>query len=448
MNSSLFQYPVSRRRALQLGMVGAAGLMFSDWFALKAAGAVNPLKAKAKSVIQVWLWGGPCHLDTFDPKPNAGYDYCGKYDKPIETNVSGIRICQALPQLGKMADKYSLLRGMTHGNNGHETASYMVMTGSRPADGTLNPAMGSVVSYKKGYGAGYDGLIPPYVALTRPQGRFSEAGFLGSKYQPFATGGDPAKTPFAVEGVVAEGITDARQQSRRKLLENLDTFTRTMQGNPLVDRLDKNQQDAYSLILGKAKDTFDLSKESEELKTAYGKTTFGQSCLQARKLVEAGVPFITINASGWDTHKKHFELMSRMLPELDKGLSTLLQDLSDRGLLDSTIVWCGGEFGRTPKVDWSAPWNGGRSHYGKAFSHLVAGGGFKGGQVVGATGLRGEEVTERPIYPWDLSASIYELMGIDSNGTLPTPDGKTAYFSPLADSKIKVESGGLLREIM
>jgi hypothetical protein len=323
-----------------------------------------------------------------------------------------------------------------------------VMTGTKPVDGVVNPSLGAVVSYKKGYGAGYNGLIPPYVTLTKPQGRFSEAGFLGSKYQPFSTGGDPAKIPFAVEGVVAEGITDARQHSRRTLLENLDTFARSMEGNPLIHQMDKNKQDAYSLILGEAKNTFDLSKESEELRTAYGKTTFGQSCLQARKLVEAGVPFITINAQGWDTHKKHFEMMAQKLPELDKGLSTLLQELSDRGLLDSTIVWCGGEFGRTPKIDWDAPWSGGRSHYGKAFSHLVAGGGFKGGQVVGATGLRGEEVIKRPVYPWDLTASIYELMGIDPNGTLPTPDGKTAFFNPLADSRVKVESGGLLREIM
>ncbi|MFA6173138.1 MAG: DUF1501 domain-containing protein [Kiritimatiellales bacterium] len=439
---------VTRRDALRLGMFGAAGLMLSDWFTLKAAEAINPIKAKAKSVIQVWLWGGPCHLDTFDPKPDAGYDYFGKYDKPIATNVNGIRIGQALPQLAKMADKYSLLRGMTHGNNAHEVASYMVMTGTKPVDGIVNPSVGAVLSYKKGYGAGYDGLIPPYVALTKPQGRFSEAGFLGSKYQPFATGGDPAKTPFAVEGVVAEGISDVRQKNRRELLGNLDTFARAMEGSPVIDRMTKNQQDAYSLILGEAKNTFDLSKEPDELRTAYGKNTFGQSCLQARKLVEAGVPFVTINAPGWDTHKKHFELMAQMLPQLDNGLSTLLKDLSDRGLLDTTIVWCGGEFGRTPKIDWSAPWNGGRSHYGKAFSHLVAGGGFKGGHVVGVTSVRGEEVVERPVYPWDLTASIYEQLGIDPNGTLPTPDGKTAFISPLADKSIKLESGGVLREIM
>ncbi len=438
---------LSRRDVLRLGMFGAAGLMFTDGTLLKAAGVITPLKAKAKSVIQVWLWGGPSHLDTFDPKPGAGYDYCGKYDKPIATPVAGILIGQALPQLAKLADKYSLLRGMTHGINGHETASYMVLTGTRPADGSSSPAVGSVISYKKGYRAGYQGLIPPYVVLTKPQGRFSEAGFLGSTFQPFATGGDPAKTPFTVEGVVAPGISGERQRDRRSLLDRLDTLSHNMQGHSLIEQMRKHREDAYDLILGEAKDTFDLSKEPEALRTAYGKSTFGQSCLQARKLVEAGVPFITINAQGWDTHKKHFEVMGKMLTELDHGLSTLLQDLSDRGLLDSTIVWCGGEFGRTPKIDWAAPWNGGRGHYGKAFTHLVAGGGFKGGHIVGSTDARGETVVDRPVYPWDLAASVYEQMGIDPAGTLPLPDGGSVPVSPLASNR-KIESGGLLREIM
>jgi len=447
MNNSLFQHPISRRRALQLGMFSAAGLMLSDWFALKAAGAINPLKAKAKSVIQVWLWGGPCHLDTFDPKPGAGYDYFGKYDKPIATNVDGIQICQALPQLAKMADKYSLLRGMTHGNNGHETASYMVMSGTKPVDGVVNPSVGSVVSLKKGYDAGYTGLIPPYVTLTSPQGRFSESGFLGGRYKPFSTGGNPTQMPFAVEGIVAKGISEARQKSRRALLGNIDTLARALEGNPLINQMDKNQEAAYSLILGEAKNAFDLSTESDDVRNAYGRNSvLGQSCLLARKLVENGVPFITINDRRWDTHKKHFESMQSMLPDLDRSVSSLLRELDERGLLENTIVWVGGEFGRTPKVDWAAPWNGGRGHYGKAFTHLVAGGGFRGGQVVGATSNRGEEVVERKIYPWDLTASMYELLGIDPNGTLPHPEGKVAYVSPLAAGNI--ETGGVLKEIM
>jgi len=438
---------VSRRDILKLGGLGAAGLAFSGGLGNKALAAVNPLKAKAKAVIQIWLWGGPSHLDTFDPKPDAGADYCGKYTRPINTNVDGIQICQALPQLAKIADKYALLRGMTHGNNGHETASYMVMSGTKPVDGVVNPSMGAVVSLKKGYDAGYTGLIPPYVTLVRPQGRFSEAGFLGSKYKPFSTGGNPTQTPFAVEGIVAKGITEKRQRSRRELLGNLDTFGRQMAGTPMVDKMGQNEKEAYSLILGEAKQTFDLSTEPNELRQAYGRNSFlGQSCLQARKLVEAGVPFVTINSSKWDTHKKHFESMQSMLPDLDRSVATLLTDLDQRGLLDSTIVWVGGEFGRGPKIQMESPWNGGRSHYGKAFSHLVAGGDFQGGQVVGATDGRGENVIERKIYPWDLIASMYEQLGIDPFGTLPHPEGKLAHVSPLAVGDI--ETGGILREIM
>ncbi|MFA5689165.1 MAG: DUF1501 domain-containing protein [Kiritimatiellales bacterium] len=440
--------PMNRRNALKIGIFGAAGLALSDWFTLKAAGAINETKAKAKSVIQIWLWGGPCHIDTFDPKPESGYDYCGKFDKSLATNVDGIQINSAMPQLAKMADKYALLRGMTHGITAHETASYLVMTGMKAVDGVANPSIGAVVSYKKGYAGGYTGLIPPYIALTKPQGRFSEAGFLGGKYLPFSTGGDPAKTPFVVEGVVAEGITEERQHLRRTLLGEVDTLARALDNKGAAGQLTKAREEAYSLILGKAKDTFDLSKESNEVRTAYGRNTFGQSCLQARKLVEAGVPFITVNAPGWDTHKKHFEMMTRMLPELDRGVATLIQELSDRGLLDTTIIWVGGEFGRTPKVDWHAPWNGGRSHYGKAFSHLIAGGGFRGGQVVGATSSRGEEVTERPIYPWDLTTSIYQQLGIDPAGTLPMPDGKTICVSPLAEAGHGLKTGGILQEIM
>lgn len=447
MNASILQQTLTRRRALQLGMFGAAGLALSDWFSLKAAGAINPLTAKAKSVIQIWLWGGPSHLDTFDPKPTAGYDYCGKYTNPIATNIDGIQIGQALPRLAEMADKYSLLRGMTHGVNGHETASYLVMSGSKPVEGIVNPSVGSVVSLKKGYDAGYTGLIPPYVTLTNPQGRFSEAGFLGDRYKPFSTGGDPTKVPFAVEGIVAKGISEERQKGRRALLNRIDGLARALDGDPMIEQMEKSRQEAYSLILGEAKKAFDVTTETDELRDAYGRNShLGQSCLIARKLVEEGVPFVTINSRAWDTHKKHFESMQRMLPDLDRSVATLLADLDQRGLLDSTIVWVGGEFGRTPKIDWDAPWNGGRGHYGKAFTHLVAGGGFRGGQVVGATDGRGENVIDREIYPWDLTASMYELLGIDPAGTLPHPEGKRATVSPLAAGNI--ESGGLLREIM
>jgi hypothetical protein len=385
-------------------------------------------------------------LDIFDPKPEAGYDYCGPLKSPIETNVSGIRIGELLPQLAKQADKYSIIRSMTHGNNGHETASYIVQTGRQPGGRLVFPSVGAVVSLAKGYDAGYKGLIPPYVVLTEPQGRFDEAGFLGPRFKPFATGGDPAQTPFAVEGVVAPGITEKRQKSRRELLHHLDTLAQTLPENPQVTADTKAENMAYDMILGDGAKVFDLSQEKPELRERYGKSKFGQSCLVARRLVEQGIPYVTINYNGWDTHKENFQLMRRNLPDLDKGFATLLQDLSDRGLLDSTIVWWGGEFGRTPKVMWEAPWNGGRGHYGKVFSDVIAGGGFKGGQIVGASDARGEEVNERPVYPVDLIGSIYAQLGIEATTKLPNPEGQSMFVVPRADEGIK--SAGLLKEIM
>jgi len=442
--------PIFRREALRLGLFGAAGLVLAGSPVLRALAAAPPAKAraeaKAKAVIQIWLWGGASHLDTFDPKPDAGNDYCGPLNKPIPTNVGGITIGELLPELAKLADKYSIIRSMTHGVTAHETAAYTVQTG-RPAGGRdVYPSVGAVVSLFKGYGAGYTGLIPPYIVLTELQGRFSEAGFLGSRYKPFATGGDPAQTRFAVEGVVAQGISDQRQKDRRELLHKLNTLEHAMKDDPQLVAADECEKQAYDLILGDAGKVFDLSQEKDDLRERYGRNTFGQSCLAARRLIERGVPYITINYKGWDTHKQHFQAMRRRLPELDKGLATLLQDLSDRRLLDSTIIWCCGEFGRTPKVQWEPPWNGGRGHYGKVFSAVVAGGGFKGGRVVGASDAKGEEVKERPVYPCDLIASLYELLGIDPDGNLPHPLGLEARVAPSA--KDGVTMGGRLKEIM
>jgi hypothetical protein len=446
---------LSRRRFMAGGLFGMGALLaggLAPWSSLAAPEAAKPAarkKGKAKAVIQVWLWGGPSHLDTFDPKPGAGRDYCGPYGKPLDTNVAGIQIGQMLPLLAKMADKYALLRGMTHGNNGHETAAYLVQAGRKSVGSLVCPGIGAVVSYFKGYNGGYTGMLPPYITLTKPQGRFSEAGFLPGKYKPFSTGGDPAKDPFVVEGIVAENITDERQRDRRALLGSLDRFSQTFGDDPVVKAMDACQQQAYAMILGDAGKAFVLSQEDGAVRDRYGRNTFGQSCLLARRLVERGVPFITINHGGWDTHKQHFETMSRKLPELDKGLAALLQDLSDHGLLDSTIVWVSGEFGRTPKVMMEAPWNGGRGHYGKAFSALVAGGGFRGGTVVGKTDERGETVVERSIYPWDLLGSMYALLDIDAGAKLTTPQGETLCVSPLAANEIPPkETGGLLTEIM
>jgi hypothetical protein len=436
---------MTRRDAIRCGVFSAAGLLLSDRLYASAWPAPAP-RAKAKSVIQIWMWGGPPHLDTFDPKPAAGYDYCGPLNAPIATNVDGIVIGELLPLLAKQADKYSIIRSMTHGINAHETASYTVQTGRKSSGHDVFPSAGAVVSLFKGDHAGYTGLIPPYVVLTQLQGRFSEAGFLGPHYAPFATGGDPAQTPFAVEGVIAQNITDKRQRDRRELLRQLGTIGQVVSANASLDAFTQSEAEAYDLILGDSGKVFDLSQETNDMRDRYGRNTFGQSCLVARRLVERGVPYITINYQGWDTHKQNFQTMRQKLPQMDRGMATLMQDLSERGLLDSTIIWWGGEFGRRPKIDWDAPWNGGRGHHGEVFSAVVAGGGFTGGHVVGASDARGEQVRDRPVSPSDLIASIYELLGINPDAKLPHPQGLDVRAIPgVAEG---MSAGGPVREIM
>ncbi len=401
--------------------------------------------ARAKAVIQIWLWGGPSHLDTFDPKPNAGYDYCGPFGGTIETNVPGVEINEMLPNLAKHADKYSIIRSMTHGINGHETAAYIMQTGHSSGEKLVYPSAGATVSLFKGYDHGYKGDIPPYVVLTTPQGRFSEVGFLDSRYKPFVTGGDPGKPVFAVEGLFLEGISEQRQLARKELLGKTDAIGNAAPEEKTFEKFNSSRTKAYDIILGNTAKIFDLSAEKDEIRDMYGRNKFGQCCLAARRLVESGVLYVTINYSGWDTHNQHFETMRRKMPEMDVAVSALLQDLSDRGLIDTTIVWWGGEFGREPKVSWEPPWNGGRGHYGKCFSVMLAGGGFKGGRVVGASDEKGETVRERPVYPHDLLGSIYELMGIDPEGTMPDPQGRPVRILPPVE---KGEGKGLLKEIM
>ncbi len=441
---------LTRREALRRGLFGTAGALLADRFAPQAWAQAAPapaLKAKAKSVIQVFLWGGMSHSDTWDPKPDAGYDYTGQFKGVIPTNVSGVQVGDLFPKLAQQADKFSIVRSMTHRNNGHETAAYLMQTGHMPGERLAYPCIGAVFALLKGYNAGYKGLIPPYVVLTQPQGRFSESGFLGSRCKPFATGGDPNATRFEVEGVIARGITDQRQIARRDLLHSLNSLGNAMPDNPGVLEASDAEREAYNLILGAGKDVFDLAKEDTKLRDRYGRHTFGQDCLAARRLVEAGVPYVTINyPGGWDTHSNHFATMTRQCPQLDQGLASLLLDLSERGLLESTIVWCCGEFGRSPRVDWQPPWNGGRNHFGNVFSVLVAGGGFKGGQIVGSSDAKGEEVKDRPVYPIDLLGSIYELAGIDANAKLPHPEGFDARV--LASAENGAKAAGRLKEIM
>lgn len=393
---------------------------------------------RAKSVILVYLDGGPAQTDTFDPKPDTSRDYFGNFKGVSKTNVEGIYLGEKLPQLAQIADKYTLIRSLTHGVNAHETGHYAMITGDSSGGSVVYPSYGSVISYMKK--DTYKGILPVYISVTSANSRFNEGGFLGNEYKSFDTGGQPEKALYEVEGVMNRFVDKKRMDQRMSLLKE---FERQPMDKEIIDSLRSVNMD---FIWGESREVFDLSDEPDSVRERYGRSRLGQSCLVARRLVEAGVPFVNVRTTGWDTHKKHFQHMNTMLPDLDKALSALLEDLDSKGLLDSTIVLCGGEFGRTPKVLWEAPWNGGRAHFGAAFSYLVAGGGFHGGKVLGKTDKTGEKVIERPVYPCDLIGTIYLLMGIDPYGTLPhVSEGDLPIIPSLLDEN---QSNGLLYEII
>jgi Protein of unknown function (DUF1501) len=460
---------VTRREALRRGALGIAGMIAASAPSARVFGApaektpeqkaaeekaardaaakakAKDKKVQTKSVIQIFLWGGMSHNDTWDPKPGSSYDFMGDFDKVIPTNVNGIQLGSLFPKLAQQADKYSLIRSMTHGNNGHETAAYLMQTGHLPGGRLAYPSVGAIFTFfKKDQ---YKGLIPPYVVMLEAAGRFSEEGFLGPGYKPFATGGDPNAARFEVQGIVNREIDDGRQKARRELADKINLLGYGLADAPEMAAAETARQKAYGLILGSGKEVFNLDNEPTALRDRYGRHTFGQECLAARRMVEAGVPYITISfPGGWDTHSNHFATMRAQCPMLDQGLATLLVDLSEKGLLDSTLVWCTGEFGRTPKISWEPPWNGGRHHHGAVFTVLVAGGGFKGGRVVGSSDEKGEQVKERAVYPADLLGSMYLLAGIDASAKLPHPWGLDAYVLDTENEGMK--SAGLLEEIM
>lgn len=380
----------------------------------------------AKSVIELWLWGGPSQLETFDPKPGAPADYNNGL-KAIPTNVPGLAIHEWWPNLAACGHLYSVIRSMTHPHFGHETATYLMQTGRNPGGGDVFPAIGTVTAMMKMRDKTYQGDLPPAVILTTAKGRFSEVGFLGDRYAPLVTGGNPNAARFVVDGIVPPGGLSPAEMARRfDLLKMVDVFGDAAR---FGDFLSAGEQ-ARRVIEGSAAKTFDLTQEPPEMRDRYGRTQIGQSLLAARRLVEYGVPYITVNMSGWDSHKRHFETMKNRTAETDRALAALLTDLADRKLLDTTVVWVSGEFGRTTKIDRDPPWNGGRNHYPTCFSALVAGGGFRGGCVVGKSDETASHVVARPVTPVDFLGSIYERCGIDPDGEMPNDVGKKLTILP------------------
>jgi len=407
---------ITRRDLIKVGALGAFGLNLPGFLRLAGAGAVRPT-AKAKSAIFIFLGGGPSHMDTFDMKPDAPAELRGDF-KPIDTNVAGIRICEHLPLLAKCADKYAILRGISHTLAGHELGTEYLNTGSRPVPSLIYPGYGAVVSRELPAAP----ELPPYVAIpTTPQ----KAGYLGVRYAPLRTNDAPQPLkPFGVRGIsLADGLTVADFERRQKLLSDLDTTFKGFESNSkVVDGLDRFAEQAYAMISSpKAREAFDTSREKPEAAEPFGVHKFGMSCLLATRLIEAGVRFVTVTFSGWDTHSNNFKSSKEnLLPQLDQGLSALLNSLSQRGLLDSTSVYVTGEFGRTPKINDKA----GRDHWPRAMFSLLAGGGMRGGQVVGASDDKGMGPASEGITPDQVAATFYHSLGIDHRKEYHTSTGR------------------------
>jgi hypothetical protein len=417
MTSHRFCDGIRRRDVLRVGALGAIGLSLGDYLRLAEAGEVKG--AKATSAIFINLAGGPSHLDSFDPKPEAPVEYRGEF-KPIKTNVPGIEICEHLPKLARCADKFALLRGVSHSLTEHQMGTKYLNTGNRPIPSLEFPGYGSVVS--KELSAPRD--LPPFVAIPKtPQ----VAGVLGVEYAPFSTQATPkAGQPFTVRGItVGRGLTVEKIERRQKLLTDLEeNFRQYEKDSNVLKGLDRFAQRAHDILSSpRATLAFDISQEPASIAGLFADNAIGQSCLLAVRLVEAGVRFVSIDHGGWDTHDRIFvDMKDKLLPELDGGLAGLLTALDQKGLLETTTVFVTGEFGRTPKVSTQRV---GRDHYPRAMFVILAGGGIQGGQVIGASDARGEAPADgKGMSPDDVAASFYHTLGIDAAKEYRTPTGR------------------------
>ena len=437
---------VSRRSFMRLGGLGGLSLFYADW--MRAAAAGTPRKAKAKSVILIFNSGGPSHTDLWDPKPEAPEDVRGTF-RAIKTNVSGIRVSELLPRMAKLADKFAIVRSVHHSHQGHNSAMYWSIVG-RPysIDSTLInpsrtdlPSLGTLVGWLAQRDH-YSSALPPYVITPAPHcdstryitpGQFG--GCLGAKHDPFVLNSDPNSTDYSVRDVnLIDGMPVKRLQDRQSLLQQID-------GNSLkIDtasarELDIYQMKAMSLVSsGEMQKAFNLSLEPDKVRERYGRHKWGQSHLLARRLIEAGVPFVTtVNGESiiWDTHLDNFNRMKNSLvPPMEQAYSALLEDLSERGLLDSTLVVWMGDFGRTPHINKDA----GRDHWPSCYSMVLSGGGIKGGQVIGESDAIGAQPAAQPVTPADVHATVLSALGYDPHGTtFMTGDGRPM---PLSEGEV------------
>jgi hypothetical protein len=419
---------VTRRDFLRVGGLGALGLSLADYLALQQAGAAAT--NGKKNCILLFLVGGPSQLDTWDPKPDAPAEVRGPF-RPIRTNVSGIEICKHFPLMARMADKYTLIRSVHHQEAPiHETGHQLMQTGRLFRGGVEHPHYGSVLAKLRGI----DRAVPPYVVLPSPIGNTGvsvphgqEAGYLGSEYDPFYVQAEANGTSFT-------SLDPARLNSRGELVSAVDRAQRQYERGQ-ADEVDRASRHAFTRIFSReTKQAFAIDREQRALRDRYGRNTFGQSCLLARRLVESGVGLVTVNMFDtvfnnvtWDCHANGGSLAvtlddykRTLCPMFDRAYTTLLSDLNQRGLLDDTLVVAMGEFGRTYKLNS----RGGRDHWPQVWTILFAGGGVPGGRVVGSSDKNGAEPKDNPVHPSQIAASIYQALGVDLDLELPGPNGK------------------------
>lgn len=433
-----------RRDFLQLGLGGVLGLGFADLLRLRAQaaspGAERKTSGRQVNCIMIWLDGGPSHYETFDPKPDAPVEIRGEL-QAIPTAVPGVRFSEAVPHLAKVADKLTIVRSICHKDPNHGGGNHYMMTGAPTpvpvacgAFVTFHPSFGSVVSFHRGV---RDGL-PAYMSMPTVS-RSGGPNFLGGKHAPFVINGNPNDQAFQVRDVVLPPeISEGRAASRRQLraaLDRMQRYTDKLAADPAVT-FDQYYEQGINLVLSpQAQAAFDIHREDDQVRQAYGRNDFGQRLLLARRLVEVGVSWVTVYYGGWDHHTKIFEAFKgEHAKKMDQGVAALIEDLDQRGLLESTLVLMLGEFGRTPKVNKDA----GRDHWPHAMSVLVAGAGVPRGQVVGATDAKGYHASESVYRPEDFAASLYTKMGIDPAQTLHTPTGRPVQL---------VSKGRLIKEL-
>ena len=420
--------PMGRRAFLTVGGLSPLGLPLSD---LLAARKTIAKPTSNTSVILFFMAGGPSHIDTYDMKPAQAGEIRGPF-QPIETNLPGLSVCDLMPRHAAIADQLAVVRSITHDLSVHDDATHWLQTGwpllNARQKGQQHPSQGSVVSYCRG---AENGAIPSYVCIPedyrRHLGFYEHAAFLSSRHNALNAGGDPSLGNYRPpDFVLPTNVSVARAQDRRELFRELDGLHRRVTATQQFDDLDDVQQQAFELVCGsKVRAAFDLSKESPELRSRYGHHAYGQSALLARRLVEAGVSFVTINlyekdVDWWDDHYTIESNLRKRLPLYDQAIATLIEDLREHGLSDQVLVAAFGEFGRGIRIDKNA----GRSHWPKAMHAVLSGGGIRGGQIVGSTTANGGEPSDRPLRPTDLLATIYKSLGIDHEATVPDRQGR------------------------